>query len=178
MWADTWQLTISIEKKTVILYLGTINPKRIYTVNNCPVQSKDVVKDLGIVKRSDLSFSSHCMDIVRKAVYITNVILHSFLCKDVSVHMKAFDGYVKPTLEYCCFVWSPTLCRDFDMIEKVQKTFTRRMFWKCNLPVMSHVDRLLFLKRNTLEHRRLALFFCMFHKIFNRFVYCDVLKQF
>ena len=102
-------------------HLGTTNPKRIYTVNNCPVQSKDVVKDLGIVMCSDLSFSSHCIDIVRKAVYIANEILHSFLCKDVSVHMNAFDAYVRPILEYCCFVWSLTLCRDIDMIKKLQK---------------------------------------------------------
>ena len=118
------------------------------------------------------------MDIVRKAVYIANAILHSFLCKDVSVHMKAFDAYVRLILEYCCFVWRPTLCRDFDMIEKVQKIFKRRLFWKFNPPVMSYVDRLQFLKRNTLEHRLLVLSLCMFHKIFNRFVHCDVLKQF
>ena len=67
LWADTWQLIISIEK-TVMFYLGTTNPKRIYTLNNCPVQSKDVVKDLGMVMCSDLSFSSHWLDIVRKAV--------------------------------------------------------------------------------------------------------------
>ena len=43
---------------------------------------------------------------------------------------------------------------------------------------MSYVDRLQFLKRIILEHRRLVLSVCMFHKIFNRFVHCDVLKQF
>ena len=177
LWADTWQLTISIEK-TVMLHLGIHNPKRIYTVNNCPVQSKDVVKDLGIAMCSDLSFSTHCMDVVRKAMYIANAILHSFLCKDVSVYMKAFDAYVRPILEYCCFVWNPTLCRDIDMIEKVQKTFTRRVFWKCNLPILSYVERLKFLKRDTLEHRRLVLSLCMFKKIFHGFVHCDILKKF
>ena len=120
---DTWLLTILIEK-TVMLYLVTTYSKRIYTVNNCPVQSKDVVKDLGIIMCSDLTFSSYCIDIVKKALYITNTILHSFLCKDVSAHMKAFDAYVRLILEYCCFVWSPTLCRDIDLIKKVQKTFT------------------------------------------------------
>ena len=47
---------------------------------------------------SDLSFSSYCMEIVRKAVYIANAILHSFLYKDVSVFMKAFGAYVRPVL--------------------------------------------------------------------------------
>ena len=123
------------------------------------------------------SFSSHCMDIFRKAVYIANAILYSFLCKDISVHMKAFDAYARPILEYCCFVWSPILCRNIDMVEKVQKTFRRRVLWKFNLPVMSYVDRLQFSYRNNLEHRRLVLSLCMFHRIFNRFVHFDVLMK-
>ena len=52
------------------------------------------------------------------------------------------------------------------------------MFWEFNLHVMSYIDRLQFLKLITLEHRLLVLSLCMFHKIFNRFVYCDVLTQF
>ena len=71
---------ISIEK-TAMLYLGITNPQRIYIINNCPGQSKDVVKGLGIVMCSDLSFNSHWMDIVRIAVYIANAIFIHFYVK-------------------------------------------------------------------------------------------------
>ena len=42
--------------------------------------------------------------------------------------MKAFDTYVMPILEYCCFIWLPALVTDVNIIENVLRNFTRRAF--------------------------------------------------
>jgi len=41
--------------------------------------------------------------------------------------IRAFIVYVRPILEYNCVVWSPSLKKDIDLIEKVQKRFTKRL---------------------------------------------------
>ena len=51
--------------------------------------------------------------------------------------MIAFDIYVRPILEYNCFIRNPILFYNVDLIEKVQKNFTRKVFKKYNLPFMT-----------------------------------------
>ena len=92
--------------------------------------------------------------------------------------MNAFDTYVRPIIEYNCYVWNPTLVMDNAIIENVQKSFTRRAFYKCGLPRMSYNDQLQFLDRDTLELRRLILSLCVFYDIYYGHVYCNVLTNF
>ena len=101
----TWQLTLSVVK-TVLLHLGYHNLKNIYFISSAAKQSKECVKDLGITISNDFSWHTHCFEIVKKANYVANVILHSFLCDDVSIHVRAFDIYVLPILEYNSFIWN------------------------------------------------------------------------
>ena len=115
-WADTWQLTASIEK-IVLLQLSAKNPKRVHVTCNFPTEFKNIVKDSGEVNWKDLSRSYHCYhsEIFRKANYVANAILHSLLCSVVSVHIGAYNCYIKPILEHNHFVW---ISVDIDVIEK------------------------------------------------------------
>ena len=92
--------------------------------------------------------------------------------------MKAFDTYVRPIVEYNCFVWWPKLCMDIDLIENVQKCYTRRVFRKCGLEYVSYADRLLLLDRESLEIRRLLLCLTTFYNIYYTHVSCNVLQNF
>ena len=92
--------------------------------------------------------------------------------------MKAFDVYVRPLVEYCSYVWNPTLQCDIDLLENVQRCFTRRAFYKCNLNRMSYPDRLKVLNICTLEHRRLMLSLGIFYKIYHKFVKCNILQSY
>ena len=40
---------------------------------------------------------------------------------------RAFITYVRPLLEYNCVVWSPHRKRDIELIEQVQRRFTKRL---------------------------------------------------
>ena len=41
--------------------------------------------------------------------------------------MRAFVTYVRPILEYNSIIWSPSLVRDIEQLEKVQRRFTKRL---------------------------------------------------
>jgi len=43
---------------------------------------------------------------------------------------RAFVTNVRPILEYNSIVWSPSLLRDMEQVEKVQGPFTKRPFGK------------------------------------------------
>jgi hypothetical protein len=114
---------------------------------------------------------------IHKASRVANAILHSFKCKDYNVYMQAFDSYVKPLLEYNCYIWNPIYCYDNDLIEGVQCVFTRRVFKRCVLPYMLYEKRLLYLDRMSIERRRFVLFLTTFYSIYKKFVSCNVLDN-
>ena len=50
-----------------------------------------------------------------------------YLTKNVSLLTRAFLVYVRPLVEYNSVVWSPHLKQDINLIESVQRRFTRRL---------------------------------------------------
>ena len=90
------------------------------------------------------------------------MIFEGFVSRDKIMLSKAYTTYVRPLLEYCSQIWSPTYVTDIVRIEKVQKYFTRRIPSLSNL---SCKQRLQSLKLNTLELRRLYFNMRMVYKI-------------
>ena len=82
--------------------------------------------------------------------------------------MRAFDIYVRPIIEYICFIWNIVLCMDTDIIENVQKYFTRRIFKKCSLPRILYVERLSVLNRASLKRCRLITSLTILNNIFHK----------
>ena len=77
---------------------------------------------------NDLAPQYHISEIVSKAHRRANSILRCFATRDNDLFVRAFMVYVRPILEYNSVVWSPSLIRDIDQIEKVQRRFTKRLF--------------------------------------------------
>ena len=63
-----------------------------------------------------------------------------------------FTTYVRPVLEYASQVWSPSLIKNIDKIESVQRYFTRRILENVNV---CYLDRLQRLQIDTLGQRRI-----------------------
>ena len=74
---------------------------------------------------------------------------------------KLFTTYVRPTLEYGSQVWSPFLLKNIDLVENVQRYFSRCI---PGLSTLSYPDRLAFLKLPSLELRRIRSDCIMLHK--------------
>ena len=152
-WSIRWQLSVSIEKCSVI-YLGLKNPHVPYYFSNCLFPSVNTISDLGVHISSDLKFSLHVKKISNKASRIVGMIFKSFTTRNVNSLLKAYVCYVRPILEYNSTIWSPHLLGDVSYIEGVQRRFTKRLFSECNLPYMCYEERLACLEIETLANRR------------------------
>ena len=111
-------------------------------------------RDLGITVVSNLSPTSHFTEIVAKAHQRANIILRCFTSGDINVLVRAFTVYLRPIVEHNSVIWSPGLKHDIDLIEKVQRRFTKRLY---GLKCLSYADRLSKLGLCSLELRRLHL---------------------
>ena len=87
----------------------------------------DSYKDLGILDSNNLNFSTHLYRVINTACSRANFILRAFPYSNSSTGCKLFCTYVRPLLEYCSQVWSPYTLEIIDIIEGVQRSFTRRL---------------------------------------------------
>ena len=76
--------------------------------------------------------------------------------------MRAFDPYVKPILEYCSYVWKPNLYQDIDLFDGVQRSFTGRVFWKCSLLRLDHLNKLNVVHRQRMQRSHFVTDLTMF----------------
>jgi hypothetical protein len=75
-----------------------------------------------------------------------------------------FRVYVRPILEYNSIIWSPNLIHLIDLIENVQRNFTKRIPSLSSLP---YTERLALLDLNLLELRRLRFDLIYYYKVLN-----------
>mgnify|MGYP003513205866 FL=1 len=110
----------------------------------------------------DFKFSVHINQTVCKALTRSNLQLKSFVSRDTLSLVKAFTVYVRPIVEYCSPVWSPHLIKDIEILESVQRKFTKRLPGLHNI---SYTDRLIMVGLERLDSRRLRLDLILTYKI-------------
>ena len=123
-------------------------------MNGTELPQSNICRDLGVTITSDLSPSQHITEITLKAHQRADHIIRCFVSGDTYLLVGAFIVYVRPLLEYNSVIWSPSLIKDIDLIEQVQKRFTKRL--RC-LDGVAYTDRLQRLNLPSLELRRLHL---------------------
>ena len=72
-------------------------------------------------------------------------------------------------MEYTCVVWNPNLLQDINLLENVQRRFTRNVCILCNIPILSYDERLSLLGLEKLELRRLKFDLTELFKFVNDF---------
>jgi ribonucleases P/MRP protein subunit RPP40 len=167
LWADEWQLPINIRKCSALIIhkhssLSALNPS--YSINGVVLQFVDLATDLGVLIDDRLSYKSHINSIVSKALKRIGILFRGFLCRDVLFLRKAFVTYIRPVVEYCSVVWSPCFKKYIDLIEKVQKRFSKRIPCLRDLP---YKERLSHLNLQSLELRRLHFDLIFYFNILN-----------
>ena len=65
--------------------------------------------------------------------------------------MTLYKALVRPILEYCCLVWSPTKISEIQAIENVQRAFTRKIY---GMSELGYWERLQSLDLLSLQRRR------------------------
>ena len=132
--------------------MGRKNIGHTYQINGVPLPNVTEVTDLGVLFDSNLRFTKYYRLIVNKAHHRAALILRTFKSREPALLFKAFLTYVRPLLEYCGPVWAPVYKTDIELIERVQRNFTKRLLGFRN---KSYSDRLNLLNADTLELRRL-----------------------
>ena len=166
-WSTQWQLSISYNKCGIVHVAApswfTANEDRLtYELGNNTLRSQVSVKDLGVTIDQSLKFSEHLTNICKAAHSRANLIVRCFASGDRESMLKAFKAYVRPIVEYNSSIWSPTLKKYIDMIERVQRKFTKR------LPGMkdkTYFQRMSTLHLESLEIRRIRIDLITVYKI-------------
>ena len=150
-WSITWQLPIS-HSKCNILVLGRHALNQPFSIYDVTVPTVDFNLDLGVTVDSDLKFTTHITNIVKKAKQRSALIHRCFLSRNIPNLIRAFQTYVRPIVEYATHIWSPHFLNSINLIESVQRSFTKRL---PGLGDFSYHERLSILELKSLEHWRL-----------------------
>ena len=115
------------------------------------IAPSDFIVDLSIHINSSLKFGQHCTAIVSKASERSLLIVKTFLSCDPRMMCGALITYVRPLMEFCTPIWSLYYKKDIDLVESVQRAFTRYVFKRCHLQPASYNERLAYLGLERLE---------------------------
>ena len=154
-------MPLSIEKCGV-LHCEPHQPRNFYLLCGYVLPTVDTFVDLGVVRTSDGGYVSHCQMVASKAAKMSGAIRHVFRSANKELLRTAFRCYIIPILMYCLQVWCPSLRRDIELIEKVQRRFTKRI---CGLQHLSYHERLQSLGALSLQHLRTYLDLITLYKL-------------
>jgi hypothetical protein len=161
IWSSTWQLSLSIPK-CIVLHLGRSNPNFCYNLSNFQINHQQFVKDLGVTVSSNLTYHKHIEYVVSAAIKKIYIISKCFQSRDISALRQIFVSFIRPSLEYCSFVWNPWSNSEIAYLENIQERFTTLAYQSAIPP---YAQRLRDFNLPSLHARRSALDLAMYHKI-------------
>ena len=137
-----------------------------YTIpSNIQLESKCNLTDLGVTVTYDLSWSSHIGSFVARTRGIAAWALSVFKSCDQIVMVTLYKSLIRSHLEYCCPLWHPAKISDIQLLESIQREFTRKIEG-CTL--LSYWNRLRKLELLSLQRRRERYILLTMWKILNR----------
>ena len=99
---------------------------------------------------------------MRQAYSRVGILFKSFVSRDCDLLKRAYVTFIRPVLEYACSVWCPYKVKHITAIEKIQRSFTRRI---PSLRDLSYEERLARINLEPLEIRRLKFDLVLHFKI-------------
>ena len=150
MWCQEWNMQLN-NSKCVVMHCGKNNANFTYKLGECVLNSVSEYEDLGVLVDNRLNFSKHCLKVRNKATSIIHFIKHCVTTRKEDTMVKLFTSLVRPVLDYCAPFWSPLLIKDIDVIEQVQRRFTRLINGCQDLTYQQRLEKLSLF---SLEYRR------------------------
>jgi len=145
-----------------------------YYMNGNELPLIDNHKDLGIWFNSKLVFNNHIQNIAKEAYKMLGFVFrlsHEF--KNEETLMLLYTSLVRSKLEYASVVWAPHCQKYVNIIEAVQKKFTRYLDFKTTgiYPIFDHYNDLIQLYSiDSLDDRRRKASLIFLYKIFNNVI--------
>ena len=128
-WSRQWLLKFH-PAKCKVMRLGTGHPDFTYTMqddNGSQIELGQAAfeKDLGVTCDQKLKFRQHIDTQAAKANRMVGLRRRSFVYLDKDTFSTLFKVIVRPHLEYGNTIWAPSLKKDKDLIESVQRRATK-----------------------------------------------------
>jgi len=121
-WSDRWSLRLNINKCKTAFYGRDVNYEYKYYLSFTSLESVDVIKDLGVVFDSELSFVSHCKEKIDRAYSMLGLIKRNFIYLTEETFVTLYKNLVRCHLEYANSVWNPHrprqgLIKDLEIVQ-------------------------------------------------------------
>ena len=151
-WAMTWDLRFCPEKSQH-LHLGRAPPPPL-TMTGVAVPQVHQLRDLGVIFTDDSKQTNQCLAVASKARKLLGLLGRALPARTAAVVGPFYKLLVRPHLEYCSPVWSPTHAMDQQILEQVQRVATRMVRGLRHLPYKERCAALRL--QTTFDRRRRA----------------------
>lgn len=170
-WCVINDMNLNIDKCFVLKIKPRVSSIFNYSINNIDLVSKDQVKDLGVIVDNKFKFNIHIQYITNKSLKILGLMMRT--CSDfknISSFISMFNGLIRSNLESVTTIWNPVYGCHKLTIERVQKKFTRFLYYKSGIPYEQYNSRLKRYGLVSLESRRIIFDELALYKISNRLI--------
>ena len=124
-WSVLHNLSFNCSRCAVLHFWCNNNSTAQYFLNNNNIESTELIKDLGIMISTDLSWSAHCNMVVSRAYKQLGLIRRSFTTNCTLTKKQLYISLVRSQLMYCSQIWRPNLVQDIQLLERVQRRATK-----------------------------------------------------
>jgi hypothetical protein len=149
-WAQKWMMRFNIDKCKIV-HVGRNNVQAKYSIKGTYLKKVTEEKDLGVIISEDLKPSKHCQMAYSKATRMSALIRRTVEHKNTYIMLKLYKALVRPHVEYGMVIWSPWYVKDRELVENVQRRYTKSIQGLYNI---DYYERLSRLKLWSLEERR------------------------
>lgn len=126
-----------------------------------------------------MTFNIHVRSIITRAFKLLGFICRSLKPFDkLNTHIILYNTYVRSILEYCSIVWNPYYHTYTNIIENVQRKFTRILCYKFKIVYSDYEDRLKKLSMTALFYRRLYFDEVLLYKIISNRLNTNLVESF
>lgn len=180
-WCQVNRLNLNVGKCKILSAYRTRTPLSYeYSLHSEILERVTEITDLGVVFDRKFSFNSHIDYIVSKASINTGFVRHyAREFRDPHVYKILFTAYVRSKLEYGSIVWDPYYTVHSDRLERVQRRYTRFIFYQIGHRVKPEYNvRCALLGLQTLSYRRTFLQAMFIRDLFSSSILCDEIRSF
>ena len=132
-WTEKWQTKMKTDKCKV-MHIGGNNANHEYSMLGHKLQVAEREKDLGIMLSSDMKSVEQCMYAANRANRALGMIKRTISNKEPAIMVKLYKALVRPHLEYCVSAWNTYYSKDKELLERVQRRFTKMVNGLGHLP--------------------------------------------
>jgi len=169
-WEKRWQMEFHPGKCQVIRV--TKSPKPLdtnYYLHGHKLEVVSSAKYLGVTISNDLKWNVHLQNVKNKANRTQGMLRRNLKISSPNIKQMAYQGLVRPQLEYCSTVWDPHNKKYIQSLEMVQRRAARWVLGRYH-NTSSVTDMLNHLQWPTLEARRRDARLCMMFKVVHNLV--------